>query len=43
MGFAPEDEDLCDHLEQLSGVCIRLLKPPGPGTENKMILDLTGD
>lgn len=32
MGFAPEDEDLCHHLEELSGVCIRLLKPPGPGT-----------
>lgn len=36
MGFAPEDEDLRHHPEELGGVCIRLLKPPGPGTDNNM-------
>lgn len=31
MRFAPEDKNLCNHLEELSGVCVRLLEPPGPG------------
>lgn len=33
MGLAPEDEDLSHHPEELSGVCIRLLQPPGPGID----------
>lgn len=35
MGLAPEDEDLSHHPEELSGACIRLLQPPGPGVEEK--------
>lgn len=32
MGFAPQDEDFRHHPEKLSGVCVWLLQPPGPGT-----------
>lgn len=33
VGLAPEDEDLGHHPEELGGVRIRLLQPPGPETE----------
>lgn len=33
MGLAPEDEDLGHHPEELGGVGVRLLQPPGPETE----------
>lgn len=40
MGFTPEDEDLRHHPEELSGVCIWLFKPPGPGADMRQDLKI---
>lgn len=32
--FTPQDKDFCNHPEELCGVCVRLLEPPGPGWNN---------
>lgn len=41
MWLAPEDEDVGHHPEELSGVGIRFLQPPGPGrrTERRKLVE----